>query len=156
MRKDNFSIRSIISASSGELRSDEIEICYIGFAELFRYEIINELQKLYKCTIIEAQQKWKHALSHYDPIMYKIMESLCEKEKDHITVIINRNPSINYGSFLAMKIKHVKNDIYDKTLRLNTRVIKTMAADFDGDQINVFRIIGDDLGHRFSKNMNPS
>ena len=83
MRKDNFSIRSIISASSGELRSDEIEICYIGFAELFRYEIINELQKLYKCTIIEAQQKLKHALSHYDPIMYKIMESLCEKEKDH-------------------------------------------------------------------------
>ena len=30
-----------------------------------------------------------------------------------------------------------------------------MNADFDGDLLNVFRIIGTDLQKRFEKNMNP-
>ena len=63
--------------------------------------------------------------------------------------------AINYGSFMMMKIARIKPNINDKTIRLNTSVIRTMAADFDGDQINVFRIIGEDLSKRFTKNMNP-
>ena len=53
-----------------------------------------------------------------------------------------------------MKIARIKSNINDKTIRLNTSVIHTMAADFDGDQVNVFRIIGNDLSKRFIKNMN--
>lgn len=56
---------------------------------------------------------------------------------------------------MMMKIARIKSNINDKTIRLNTSVIRTMAADFDGDQVNVFRIIGNDLSKRFIKNMNP-
>ena len=37
---------------------------------------------------------------------------------------------------MAMKIARIKPNINDKTIRLNTAVIHTMAADFDGDKIN--------------------
>lgn len=40
-------------------------------------------------------------------------------------------------------------------MTINTRIIKTMGADFDGDQLNVFRIPGLNLGKKFEMNMNP-
>lgn len=151
----NFSSRMVISASSGELRADEVEVSYIAFMELFRYEILQTYHRIMHCTYNEAQNAWKRALTHFDRIFYNIMQTMCEKERKNINIMINRNPSINHGSFLMMKIKRVNPNIRNKTMRLNTRVIKTMAADYDGDQLNVYRVIGEDLAKRFSKNMNP-
>ena len=54
-----------------------------------------------------------------------------------------------------MKVKGVTKDPSSKTMRLNTRVIQVLAADFDGDQLNVFRVIGKDLSRRIAKTMNP-
>lgn len=73
----------------------------------------------------------------------------------YLNVIINRNPSINYGSFLVVKVAGVKRNIHDKTLTIPTPILSTMGADFDGDQLNVFRIIGLDMDKRFSKNLDP-
>ncbi len=151
----NFSARMIISSSSGYLRADEVELPYIAFMELFRYEIINMYAKLQNCTMVEAQNVWKRGTVHFDPILYRIMCYMCEHNNGEINILINRNPSINFGSFLCMKVKSVKADINEKTMRINTRVIQVMAADFDGDQLNVFRIIGMDLGRKFAKTMNP-
>lgn len=53
------------------------------------------------------------------------------------------------------KVHSIKQDFQDKALTLSTAVISIMAADFDGDQINIFRIFGLDLGKRFAKNMDP-
>lgn len=145
----------IISSSSGELRADEVELPYIAFMELFRYEIINIYAKIQSCTIMEAQNVWERGLVHFDKTLYRIMEYMCKENRDDITIIINRNPSINFGSFLCMKVKGVTKDPSSKTMRLNTRVIQVLAADFDGDQLNVFRIIGKDLSRRIAKTMNP-
>lgn len=54
-----------------------------------------------------------------------------------------------------MKIARVKPNIHDKTLTIPTPILTTMNADFDGDQINVFRIIGLDMGKRFARNLDP-
>ena len=63
--------------------------------------------------------------------------------------------TINYGSFDYVRIVGVKKDISDKTLTIPTHIIVPMNADFDGDLLNVFRIIGMDFQKRFEKNMNP-
>lgn len=63
--------------------------------------------------------------------------------------------SINYGSFDFVRIVGVKKDIADKTLTIPTSIITPMNADFDGDLLNVFRVIGADFQKRFEKNMNP-
>jgi DNA-directed RNA polymerase beta' subunit len=151
----NFSARNIIITSARFLRADEVELCYITFMELFRYEIINYYSKLQSCSIIESQNAWKRALVTYNPIFYNIMQHMVAENKEDLNVIINLNPSINFGSFLAMNVAGVKQNINDKTMTINTRVIKTMNADFDGDMLNIFRIVGADLGKKFKKNMNP-
>ncbi len=151
----NFSARNIISASSGELRANEIDMCYLDFLELYRYEIINIYAKLFHCTIQEAQHAWSQATMHFDKVIYGIIQYMLEHNQDAIGVFINRNPSINFGSFMYVKIHSVIPDISNKTIRLNTRVIKTMAADFDGDQINIYRVIGLDMNKRIARELDP-
>lgn len=151
----NASARNIISASSGELRSNEVDICYLDAMELFRYELTNLYAKLKSCTIEEAQQAWYRATRYFDPVFYGIIKYMITHNRYEIGVIINRNPSINFGSFMYVKIHDVIPNIDNKTMRLNTRVIRVMAADFDGDQLNIFRIIGKDLNRRFARTMDP-
>ena len=151
----NASARNIISASSGELRSNEVDICYLDAMELFRYELTNLYAKLKSCTIEESQQAWYRAIRYFDPVFYGIIKYMITHNRDEIGIIINRNPSINFGSFMYVKIHDVIPNIDNKTMRLNTRVIRVMAADFDGDQLNIFRVIGKDLNRRFSRTMDP-
>lgn len=89
----NYSARNIISASSGELRANEIDICYLDAMELFRYELTNLYAKLKSCTIEEANQAWYRATRFFDPIFYGIMRFILKHNKDDIGIIINRNPS---------------------------------------------------------------
>ena len=58
----------IISSSSGALRADEVELPYIAFMELFRYEILNLYSKLQNCTLIEAENVWKIFVDYYSLI----------------------------------------------------------------------------------------
>lgn len=153
----NFSARDIIVPDSGTLRSDEVIIGYIPFLELYRYELQNEYRKLTGCTPAQANTAWKKATNRFDQKFYNIIEHMTTdpEYKKYLGILINRNPSINYGSFIYVKIVAVKKDFTDKTLTVSTLDITPMNADFDGDQINVFRIIGEDFHKRFSKNLNP-
>ena len=89
----NASARNIISASSGELRSNEVDICYLNAMELFRYELTNLYAKLKSCTIEESQQAWYRATRYFDPVFYGIIKYMITHNRDEIGVIINRNPS---------------------------------------------------------------
>lgn len=155
----NFSARNIIvpSSSSGRLNSDEVECSYVAFMELFRYEIQNLYGKMFDTTPAQTNAAWKKALNRFDPKFYAVIEKMLSDDeyRNRLTIIVNRNPSINYGSFIFTKIVSVKKDYTDKTLTLPVQVLTPMNADFDGDIINVFRIIGDDMARRFNKNLNP-
>ena len=153
----NFSARDIIVPNSGELRSDEVIIGYIPFMELYRYELQNEYRKITGCTPGQANSAWKRATNRFDEKFYAIIEHMTSNPEysKYLGVLINRNPSINYGSFDYVRIVKVQKDINDKTLTIPTHIITPMNADFDGDLLNVFRIIGMDFQKRFEKNMNP-
>lgn len=153
----NFSARNIIVPNSGTLRSDEVIIGYIPFLELYRYELQNEYRKLYGCTPAEANNAWRKACNRFDPKMYAIIEHMLHNRdyRKYLGIVINRNPSINYGSFVYVKIVGVTKDITEKTLTIPTHIIVPMNADFDGDQLNIFRIIGIDFQKRFERNLNP-
>lgn len=155
--KYNFSARNIIVPSSGRLRADEIEVGYLTFMELYRYEIVNLYAKLNSCTIKEASDAWKKGLMHPNETLLKIIKHMTtdEEYKKHLWVLINRNPSINYGSFILMRIAGIKDSLTDKTMTLPSNCLKSMNADFDGDVLNLFRIIGIDLAKRFGRNLNP-
>lgn len=155
----NFSARNIIipSSRSGRLDSDEIEISYVAFMELFRYEIQNIYSKMFDTTPAQTNRYWKRAINRFDPKFYAVIEKMLSdpEYKSRLIVVINRNPSINYGSFICVRIVSVKKDFSDKTLTISSHILTPMNADFDGDIINVFRIIGEDMARRFNKNLNP-
>lgn len=153
----NFTSRMIIIAGSGILRANEIILSYIAFLELFRYELIVLNSRLRDITYAESQNMWHRAKSHFDPTFYAIAESMIKDPKNipYICLVINRNPSINFGSFNTAIIAGIKSDINDKTMTINTRIIKTMNADFDGDQMNIFRPVGSFLCAKFAENMDP-
>jgi hypothetical protein len=90
----NFSARNIIIPNSGRLRSDEVELGYIPFLELFRYEIINLYTKVKGCTIMEASSAWKKACNHFDSTFYSIMQYMVKNPKNRksLTLVISRNP----------------------------------------------------------------
>lgn len=153
----NFTSRMIIIAGSGILRANEIILSYIAFLELFRYELIVLNSRLRDITYAESQNMWHRAKSHFDPTFYALAESMIKDPKNipYVCLIINRNPSINFGSFNTAVIAGIKSDINDKTMTINTRIIKTMNADFDGDQMNIFRPVGSFLCAKFAENMDP-
>lgn len=153
----NFSARNIIVPSSGRLRANEVEIGYITFLELYRYEVINLYSKLHNCSIMEAENVRKKGLNHFNQSLYDIMNYMVtDKEcKKHLTIIISRNPCINYGSHLAMKIVKVKKNINDKTMTIPSNILKTMGADFDGDMENIYRVFGDYHAKKFAKCLDP-
>lgn len=151
----NFSARNIIGPASGVLRADEVIMCYLSFMELFRYELCNLYTKLMKCTVDEADKAWKHAKIEFDPVFYKIITYLTNNHSDKLNIIINRNPSINHGSFLTMHVVYVSPDMDNKTLVIPTCIITGQNADFDGDMENIFRIVGLSLSKKFAKTMNP-
>lgn len=148
----NWSARNIITSGSDPLHTDEIEMCYCAFIELFRYEIINIYAKFKNITLAESNNAVNRAMAHFDKEIYYIMNMIVQTPQ---YVMVNRNPSINYGSFLMLKIVKVKPDIGDKTLTLNRRVLQTMCADFDGDQVNIFRVISESLSKKFRQTMDP-
>ena len=48
----------------------------------------------------------------------------------NIIVEINRNPTINYGSQLVVKVVHVKPDMKDFTMSLPESILRLLNADF--------------------------
>lgn len=129
----NFCCRNIITPSSGMLRANEVELCYLSAMELFRYELTNYYAKMKGCTIVEADEAWKQAKMHFSETFYNIMEYMLKHDGEYMRVLINRNPSINYGSFLCMKVAKVKPNIHDKTLTIPTPILVTMNADSKND-----------------------
>lgn len=153
----NYSSRLIIKAGSGILHADEVELPYVTFLDFFDRELMTEYSHIKGCSLKVAQAAWNRAHVHFDREYYAIMMWMIKDPRNlpYIHIMINRNPSINFGSFLTVKIAAINPNVSDKTMTINTRIIKTMAADFDGDQLNVFRIQGANLGSKFELNMNP-
>lgn len=102
----NYSSRCVIIPDP-ELKSDEVRLSYMSFLELFKFEIIACLVKLGNLTENEAYEQWFKARIQYSPKIYEVMNYILKKRKPK--VIINRNPTINYGSLLCVKIKSIKN-----------------------------------------------
>lgn len=123
----NFSARSVI-VPDPDLKADEIKISYLCFLELYKYEIIAHICKLKDITENEAYDEWFRASLCFSNEVYQIMQYLIKKRKTH--VLINRNPTINFGSLLSMKIVDIKKDFKDDyTMSLPIQILRVLNAD---------------------------
>ena len=60
--------------------------------------IINILVRNYNITPSEAYDKWYRAIAKKDDRIAEIIDTIIKSSPEGLPVLINRNPTINYGS----------------------------------------------------------
>lgn len=145
----NFSSRCVI-VSDVSLKMNEVKLPYECLIELLQQQIINIIQTTYQCSYSEAYDIWYFATLRENEMVKEIILSLINSGNIH--VIINRNPSIQYGSILCMKVVGLSSGY---TMAIPLEVIKDLAADFDGDCLNILYIINRDFLERALEIFDP-
>lgn len=149
----NFSARDVI-VPDPDLRIDEITLPFKVLAVLLQQSIINILHKSYGMSFNQAYEYWQKAYINTDQTMVDIINSLIRDNESGrgLPMIINRNPTIAYGSILAMYCVGMT-DTY--TMGMPLQVLPLLAADFDGDVLNIFFIINKNFRVRAMQLFNP-
>lgn len=139
----NFSSRNVI-VQNPDLRIDQVTLPYIGLTIMLEQRIKNILIRLYNISPAEAHQIWYKSVITPDDKIKGIIRSIIQSYKSRglpgIPVIINRNPTIGYGSILQMFCV----DFTDThTMAVPLQPLPLLAADFDGDVLNILLIINE-------------
>lgn len=147
----SFSSREVI-VQNPKLRIDEVTMPYFALVELLRLRIINILKKTYNMSYLDAQAHWYKASLEPDITVIEIINGIIKSEKRGIPVLINRNPTICKGSILQMFCVGMT---FTYTLGLPLQVLQKLAADFDGDVLNVYLIINQEFFDKAYQILNP-
>lgn len=125
------------------LRVDEVALSYYGLVELNQQRIINTLIKSgYVSNYADAYRVWYNAQIKINPRVKAILENFIKFSKHGLPVLINRNPTIAFGGIMYMKCVAI-NDNY--TMSVPLRILAPLAADFDGDCLNILSIINEEF-----------
>ena len=149
----NFSARNVIIPDP-ELKSDEVVLGYLTFLELYRHEIVANLVRMLDCSYEFATEEWSRATRVFNPRIYEVMGYIINKHKPK--VVINRNPTINYGSLVCMTVKSVRHGLDDDyTMAIPISSLGDFNADFDGDILNIVSLKFGEVSKVFDEKFNP-
>lgn len=127
------------------LTLEDIAVPYKTYLELYKKQLINLLVKTKGINYVKANYIWVKSTLSFNPEMYKYMLELNKKSKYGQYILINRNPTINIGSILRLKIKIIKDDYDDNTLQISNNILSSCNADFDGDVLNMIPLFNKHL-----------
>ncbi len=138
----NFTARSVI-VPGPDLRVDEVKLSYPCLCGLLQQQIINVLHKSYSMRYNDAYKLLHESMYAENPIIRQIIEGLITANgRRGIPVLINRNPTIALGGILQCYCVGISTGF---TMQLNLQVLQGLAADFDGDTLNIMLIINHDF-----------
>ena len=123
----NFTSRNVIVADPS-LRIDEISLPYAALIELLQQPIINILHKSYSMSYSDAYDFWYKSCITENATIKDIILSLIKNHKSGrgLPVLINRNPTIQFGSIFQM---HCVKMTPGYTMGIPLQVLKPLAAD---------------------------
>ena len=147
----NFSCRAVIRQSS-TLRVDQVLLPYAMLVITLQQRIINILVRTYNMSPQQAYDKWQSSKTEVDPIIAQIINSIIHSYPEGLPVLINRNPTINFGSILQCYCIGFTDTL---TMSVPLQAIKVMGADFDGDVLNILIIINKEFQQRCETIFNP-
>lgn len=142
----NFSSRCVITPNP-DLRIHQIKLPYVCLCEILQQKIINVLIKTYNISGSDAYNIWYNSLNKPNQIIINIIESFIKNScsGNGIPFIINRNPTIAFGGILQMYCVGIN---FNYTMGIPLQILRLLAADFDGDVLNIMLIINDDFYQR--------
>lgn len=147
----NFTSRSVI-VSEPTLRIDQIRLSYHVLVKVLQQTIINIIKKTYNVNLSVAYDIWYKARLEVNPRVVDIINNLIKAHPEGIPFIINRNPSINYGSILQMYCVGIS---FDYTMAIPLQILPLLNADFDGDCLNILYLINKEYIRRCEETFNP-
>lgn len=133
----DFTSRLVIVPNS-RLRQDEVKISYFAAVQLLEQSIINILVKSYSMTYSEAHTVWERANEKKDSTVEMIINNIIRNHDRGIPVLINRNPTIAFGSILQMFVVGI---IDSYTMEIPLTILPLIAGDFDGIYKHTFTYI---------------
>lgn len=128
----NYSGRNVIVLDP-TLKIDEVDMSYKSFIKLFSGRLVKQLIRDKGWTITKAHN-FLQSKFMYDEYIHSLMTRIIEETEPKI--VLNRNPTITFGSILQMKIRRIKPDSDDMTLAIPSAILPGLNADFDGDELN--------------------
>lgn len=147
----NFSSRSVIRQDA-TLRIDQIKLPYVTLVVMLQQRIINILIRTYNISPSDAYDIWSRSVSTKDERIAEIINMIIKSYPEGIPFIINRNPTINYGSILQVFVVGFTDTL---TMSVPLQSISPMGADFDGDTLNILLIINKAFFERCYVVFNP-
>lgn len=103
----------------------------------------------------DAYNFWYQSNIQKNDTMVKIINTII-KESDPqgrgLPIMINRNPTINYGSIMMVFCIGMTNTY---TMAVSLQILDPLAADFDGDALNILYIINESFKERAFQIFNP-
>jgi DNA-directed RNA polymerase beta' subunit len=149
----NFSARNIISPARAGYKIDEVILPYLTFLNLYKYEIMNIISKVKNIRYTDAQKIWYQASLKVDEEIYMIMQKMITDEE--IAILLNRNPTISYGSILYLRVAGIKKDYEDLTTSIHNTILSPLAGDYDGDVLNIISIKDREMKEIFKEVFSP-
>jgi hypothetical protein len=130
----NYTARSVICLDAS-LEYDEVDIGYSTAYILYRGEIIKEIMDDKKIDIRQASD------IYYGKDQDYIWRMMCRfKDRTHPRLVLTRNPLINYQGISSSAIRDIRKDPSFMMLVLPLMVLPGFNADFDGDQMNMYKV----------------
>jgi len=149
----NFSARTVITPLPSGYGIDSIVVPYLAFMELYKFQILNILSRVKGISIGEANTIWNKGTTTFSQELYDIMKEIIKKVD--CKVLLNRPPTISYGSILCLTIVDIKHDYDDLTSSIHNCILDLLAGDYDGDVLSIFPLIDESLKRTFSKSFSP-
>lgn len=147
----NYTARSVI-VPGPDLRIDEVKLSYQCLCGLLQQPIINILHKTYSMKYNDAYKLLHESMHNENSIIRQIIEGMIISNGRGIPVLINRNPTISLGGILQTYCVGISTGY---TMQLSLQVLKGLAADFDGDTLNILWIINHDFQQAAEYVFNP-
>lgn len=148
----NFTTRCVI-VSDPKLRVDQIKLPYNSLVEMMQQVIINILHKSHGMSYSDAYKRWYKSQIKMDKLVVSIIQGLIDNEKDGLPILINRPPTIQYGSVLYMNCVGIN---MNYTMSVPLQILPLLAADFDGDALAILWIINQAVKERASEVFSPA
>lgn len=132
----NFAGRAVIAPLGIGHEQDEVAVPYATFLELYRFELLNLITKLRRVTLMKAEQTLTAAQDVFDPSVYALMMQLINRGgvdgEPGLPCLLNRAPTIAFGSILRVRITMVHANVRNKVLYIHNGILGLLGADYDG------------------------
>ena len=140
--RSHFTFRSVITASTGVHRHNEIIPPWVISLSTYRPHILNKLiRKGY--SYLEADNIMSKSIFAFHPDIKAAQDELIAESPypQGLPVLCNRNPSLLQGATQMMFIPYFNSNPKVLTTTLSPLAAKAPNADFDGDELNYYPLM---------------